>query len=63
MLVGAGLSDLPVVPLPWALPTAMWLLAVASLITCVQRLHTVWTSPGATDRIAGPAVGPGKSGP
>jgi CDP-diacylglycerol--glycerol-3-phosphate 3-phosphatidyltransferase len=54
VLVGAGLSDLPVYPLPWALPVAMWLLAVASLITCVQRLHTVRTSPGAADRMAGP---------
>ncbi|HTM84683.1 MAG TPA: CDP-alcohol phosphatidyltransferase family protein [Mycobacterium sp.] len=49
VLVGAGLSDLPVFPLPWALPVAMWLLAVASLITCAQRLHTVRTSPGAAD--------------
>lgn len=48
VLVGAGLSDLPGYPLPWALPVAMWLLAVASVITCVQRLHTVRTSPGAT---------------
>lgn len=47
VLVGAGLSGLPVFPLPWALPVAMWLLAVASLITCAQRLHTVRTSPGA----------------
>jgi CDP-diacylglycerol--glycerol-3-phosphate 3-phosphatidyltransferase len=53
VLVGAGLSDLPVYPLPWALPVAMWLLAVASLVTCAQRLHTVRTSPGATDRLAG----------
>jgi CDP-diacylglycerol---glycerol-3-phosphate 3-phosphatidyltransferase len=51
VLVGAGLSDLPVYPLPWALPVAMWLLAVASLITCAQRLHTARTSPGATDPI------------
>jgi CDP-diacylglycerol--glycerol-3-phosphate 3-phosphatidyltransferase len=49
VLVGAGLSGLPVFPLPWALPVAMWLLAVASLITCAQRLHTVRTSPGAVE--------------
>ncbi|GFG85407.1 phosphatidylinositol phosphate synthase [Mycolicibacter algericus] len=49
VLVGAGLSDLPVYPLPWALHVAMWLLAVASLITCAQRLHTVRTSPGAVE--------------
>lgn len=49
VLAGAGLADLPGFPLPWALPVAMWLLAVASLITCAQRLHTVRTSPGAAD--------------
>lgn len=49
VLTGAGLSNLPMCPLPWALPVAMWLLAVASVLTCVQRLHTVWTSPGATE--------------
>ncbi|BBX22317.1 CDP-diacylglycerol--inositol 3-phosphatidyltransferase [Mycolicibacter terrae] len=49
VLVGAGLSDLPVYPLPWALHVAMWLLAVASLITCAQRLHTVRISPGAVE--------------
>ncbi|KJX75679.1 phosphatidylinositol phosphate synthase [Mycobacterium lepromatosis] len=54
VLVGAGLSDFPVYSLPWALSVAMWLLVGASLITCVQRLHTVRTSPGAADRIAGP---------
>jgi len=27
----------------------MWVLAVASVVTCVQRLHTVRTSPGATE--------------
>jgi phosphatidylinositol phosphate synthase len=61
VLVGAGLSDFPVFPLPWALPVAMWLLAVASLITCAQRLHTVRTSPGASDRMA-PMPGPGNQG-
>ncbi|WP_062894614.1 phosphatidylinositol phosphate synthase [Mycobacterium avium] len=50
VLVGAGLSDLPGYPLPWALPVAMWALAAASLVTCAQRLHTVRTSTGATDR-------------
>src|SRR6202008_4945188 len=51
VLVGAGLSDLPVFPLPWALHVAMWLLAAASMITCAQRLHTVRHSPGAADRM------------
>lgn len=44
VLGGAGLSDLPVYPLPWTLHVAMWLLAAASLVTCAQRLHTVRTS-------------------
>lgn len=57
VLIGAGLSDLPGYPLPWALPVAMWLLAAASAVTCAQRLHTVHASPGAT----GPMTG--KSGP
>ncbi|OBE98947.1 phosphatidylinositol phosphate synthase [Mycobacterium sp. 852002-10029_SCH5224772] len=55
VLVGAGVSDFPFVAWPPALPVAMWLLAAASLVTCAQRLHTVRTSPGATDRgTAGP---------
>lgn len=45
VLTGAGVSDFPFVPWPPALSVGMWLLAVASVITCVQRLHTVWTSP------------------
>ncbi|TVS89624.1 phosphatidylinositol phosphate synthase [Mycobacterium helveticum] len=49
VLVGAGVSDFPFVAWPPALPVAMWLLAVASVLTCVQRLHTVRTSPGATE--------------
>ena len=53
VLVGAGVSDFPYVAWPPALPVAMWALAVASLITCVQRLHAVRTSPGATDRLVG----------
>jgi CDP-diacylglycerol---glycerol-3-phosphate 3-phosphatidyltransferase len=63
VLTGAGVSDFPYIAWPPALAVGMWVLAVASLITCAQRLRTVWTSPGATDRISGPAVGPGKSGP
>jgi CDP-diacylglycerol--glycerol-3-phosphate 3-phosphatidyltransferase len=57
-LAGAGLSDLPVLPLPWALPVAMWLLAAASMVTCAQRLHTVRHSTGA----AIPLPQPGESG-
>ncbi len=62
VLVGAGLSDLPVVPLPWALHAAVWLLAVASLITCAQRLHTVRTSPGAVDPLRPAGDGPDGGG-
>ena len=59
VLVGAGLSDLPGYPLPSALPVAMWLLAVASVVTCAQRLHTVRTSPRAGDPVD-PAAGTGE---
>ncbi|MEY8016926.1 phosphatidylinositol phosphate synthase [Mycobacterium servetii] len=51
VLAGAGVSDFPFVAWPPALPVAMWLLAVASVLTCVQRLHTVRTSPGATEHM------------
>ncbi|UXA08949.1 CDP-alcohol phosphatidyltransferase family protein [Mycobacterium sp. SMC-2] len=51
VLVGAGVADFPFVDWPPALPVAMWLLAAASVLTCVQRLRTVWTSPGATERM------------
>lgn len=56
VLVGAGFSDLPFYPLPLVLPIAMWLLAVASLVTVGQRVHSVRCSPGAMDKIepAGP---------
>lgn len=47
VLVGAGFSDLPIHPLPLALPIAMWLLAVASIITLGQRVASVRRSPGA----------------
>ncbi|MBY0390691.1 MAG: CDP-alcohol phosphatidyltransferase family protein [Mycobacterium pseudokansasii] len=57
VLVGAGVSDFPFIAWPPALPVAMWVLAVASVITLGQRLHTVWTSPGATDRITAPGGG------
>ncbi|AQT82873.1 CDP-diacylglycerol--inositol 3-phosphatidyltransferase [Mycolicibacterium litorale] len=52
VLVGAGFSDLPFYPLPLVLPIAMWLLAVASLVTVGQRVHSVRCSPGAMDKIA-----------
>ena len=49
VLLGAWLSDLPFYPMPWLLHVAMWVLAVASLITLGQRVHTVRTSPGAME--------------
>ena len=49
VLVGAGLSGLPFFGVPWLLHVAMWVLAVASLVTVGQRLHTVRTSPGAME--------------
>jgi CDP-diacylglycerol--glycerol-3-phosphate 3-phosphatidyltransferase len=63
VLVGAGLSDLPVYPQPWTLHVAMWVLAVASLVTCAQRLHTVRTSPAAMDRVHPAADGKDGGGP
>lgn len=54
VLLGAGLSDLPGYPIPMALHVAMWLLAVASLVTVGQRLHAVRSSPGAVDLIEQP---------
>jgi CDP-diacylglycerol--glycerol-3-phosphate 3-phosphatidyltransferase len=56
-LSAAGISQFPFVAWPPALPVGMWILAVASVITLAQRVHTVRTSPGATERI--PLPGPG----
>ena len=58
VLLGAGLSDLPGYPIPMALHVAMWLLAVASLVTVGQRLRTVRSSPGAVDLIEHPGGDP-----
>jgi CDP-diacylglycerol---glycerol-3-phosphate 3-phosphatidyltransferase len=52
VLLGAGLSGL--FGVPWLLHAAMWLLAVTSLITLGQRVHSVRTSPGAMDRLTKP---------
>jgi phosphatidylinositol phosphate synthase len=49
VLGGAGISDFPFVAWPPALPVAMWVLAAASVVTCLQRLHRVRTSPGAAE--------------
>ncbi len=48
---GAGLSDLPYFPMPMVLHIAMWVLAVASVITVGQRVHAVRISPTAMDLI------------
>ncbi|MDT5098078.1 MAG: CDP-diacylglycerol---glycerol-3-phosphate 3-phosphatidyltransferase [Mycobacterium sp.] len=49
VLTGAGLSGVSFLHIPWLLHVAAWLLAVASLITLGQRVHTVRTSPGAME--------------
>ena len=49
VLMGAGLSGVPFLHVPWLIHVAMWVLAVASLVTLGQRLHAVRTSPGAMD--------------
>ena len=51
VLAGAGLSGLFGAPL--FLHVAMWVLAVASVITFAQRLHTVRTSAGAMEPLRG----------
>ena len=58
VLLGTGLSDLAFFPMPILLPIAMWVLAVASLVTVGQRLHTVRSSPAAMSGMepAGPAA-------
>ncbi|MGV0742445.1 phosphatidylinositol phosphate synthase [Mycolicibacterium sp. XJ870] len=67
VLVGAGLSGVPFLHVPWLLHVAMWLLAATSVVTLLQRLHTVRTSEGAMDllRRASPDNGekPGTSEP
>ncbi len=57
ILVGACFSDLPFFPLPWVLDAAMWILAVASLVTIGQRLHSVRTSASAMDPLTVPEAG------
>ncbi len=49
VLVGAGLSGVWFLHVPWLLHVAMWVLAAASLVTVGQRLHAVRTSPGAME--------------
>ncbi|TRW84792.1 CDP-alcohol phosphatidyltransferase family protein [Mycolicibacterium sp. 018/SC-01/001] len=53
VLTGAGLSGVSFLPLHWLLPVAMWVLAVTSVLTVGQRLHSVRVSPGAMDPLPG----------
>ena len=57
ILVGACFSDLPFFPLPWLLDVAMWVLALTSVVTVGQRLHSVRTSAAAMERLAVPEAG------
>jgi CDP-diacylglycerol---glycerol-3-phosphate 3-phosphatidyltransferase len=62
VLVGAGLSGVWFLHAPWLVHVAMWVLAVASLITVGQRLHTVRTSPGAMEPLTSTPHPPGGQG-
>lgn len=50
-LLGVGLEGLGV---PYALYVAMWLLAIGSVFTVIQRLYMVAKQPGALEAIAPP---------
>jgi phosphatidylglycerophosphate synthase len=54
VLVGAGLSGVWFLHMPWLVHVAMWVLAVTSLATVGQRMHAVRTSPGAMDPLEKP---------
>jgi CDP-diacylglycerol---glycerol-3-phosphate 3-phosphatidyltransferase len=54
VLTGAGLSGVWFLHVPWLLQVAMWLLAALSVLTLLQRLHSVRTSPGAMDPLPTP---------
>lgn len=64
VLAGAGISDFFLFPIPVVLHVAMWVLAVASLITVGQRLHSVRSSPEAMSRMepSGPQPAAGEPG-
>lgn len=51
-LVGVGLQGLGV---PYAIDVAIWVLAVGSVITVVQRVAMAWHDPKADDPVAAPA--------
>ncbi|MFB1297240.1 phosphatidylinositol phosphate synthase [Mycobacterium sp. pW049] len=56
VLVGAGLSGLPFIP-DVLLDIAMWVLAVTSVVTIGQRLHSVRTSESAMEPLTVPEAG------
>jgi len=64
-LTGAGLSGVGFLHIPWLIYVAMWVLAIASLITIAQRVHTMRCSPGAMDPLpqAAPVPPPDGQGP
>ena len=62
VLVGAGLSGVSFLHVPWLVHVAMWVLAVASLITLGQRLHAVRTSPGAMEPMESTTASPPPAG-
>ncbi|QZT65523.1 CDP-alcohol phosphatidyltransferase family protein [Mycolicibacterium austroafricanum] len=57
ILAGACFSDLPFFPLPWLLDVAMWVLALSSVVTVGQRLHSVRTSAAAMEPLTVPEAG------
>ncbi|MGD9515216.1 MULTISPECIES: phosphatidylinositol phosphate synthase [Mycolicibacterium] len=57
ILIGACFSDLPFFPLPWLLDVAMWVLALSSVVTVGQRLHSVRTSAAAMEPLKVPEAG------
>jgi phosphatidylinositol phosphate synthase len=65
VLTGAGLSGVWFLHMPWLIHVAMWTLAVASLVTVAQRLHTMRCSPGAIEPMpqSAPADGRGRDEP
>lgn len=51
-LVGIGFQGFGV---PYAVDVAIWVLAVGSVITVIQRIAMAWNAPQAMDKVAAPA--------
>lgn len=65
VLTGAGLTNFPGLHWHWAIHIAMWVLAVASVITVGQRMWSIYNSAGARDLIpmaSAPPENPGADG-